>query len=69
MFNFEKLGVWHRAIAFAELIYTATRSFPADERLGFTNQMRRAAVSIIAEGTSRLFKNDFTPLSRNRYRQ
>ena len=62
MFNFEKLDVWHRAIAFADLVYASTRHFPPDERFGLTNQMRRAAVSVssnIAEGTSRLSKIDF----------
>jgi four helix bundle protein len=62
MFNFEMLDVWHKAIAFADLVYSATRNFPADERFGLTNQMRRAAVSIssnIAEGTSRVSKVDF----------
>ena len=53
MFNFEKLDVWQKAIDFADLVYAATRTFPAEERFGLTNQMRRAAVSIssnIAEG-------------------
>lgn len=62
MFNFEKLEVWHRAIEFADLVYTLTRAFPGDERFGLTNQMRRAAVSVssnIAEGTSRISKADF----------
>jgi four helix bundle protein len=62
MFNFEKLQVWQKAIDFADLIYTDTRSFPSDERFGLTNQMRRAAVSIssnIAEGSSRSSKADF----------
>lgn len=62
MFNFEKLEVWQRAIDFADLIYTDTRSFPSDERFGLTNQMRRAAVSIssnLAEGSSRHSKTDF----------
>ena len=62
MFNFEKLDVWQKAIDFADLIYTNTRSFPPDERFGLTNQMRRAAVSIssnIAEGCSRSSKTDF----------
>ena len=62
MFNFEKLEVWQKAIDFAELVYTATQTFPADERFGLTNQMRRAAVSIasnIAEGSSRMSKTDF----------
>jgi four helix bundle protein len=62
MFNFEKLGVWQKAIGFADLVYNHTRHFPADERFGLTNQMRRAAVSIssnIAEGTSRVSQADF----------
>ncbi len=62
MFNFEKLDVWQKAIDFADLVYTISRGFPADERFGLTNQMRRAAVSIssnIAEGCSRSSQPDF----------
>ena len=62
MFNFEKLGVWQKAIDFADLVYQVSRAFPNDERFGLTNQMRRAAVSIssnLAEGTSRNSKVDF----------
>jgi four helix bundle protein len=62
MFNFEKLDVWQKAIDFADLIYNSTRNFPADERFGLTNQMRRAAVSLssnIAEGCSRISRTDF----------
>jgi len=62
MFNFEKLEVWHKAIDYADLVYSLTRNFPKDERFGLTNQMRRAAVSIssnLAEGTSRHSKTDF----------
>jgi four helix bundle protein len=62
MFNFEKLETWHKAIAFADLVYEVTRNFPGDERFGLTNQMRRAAVSIssnIAEGSARNSKNDY----------
>ena len=62
MFNFEKLDVWQKAIDFADLVYAQTREFPANERFGLTNQMRRAAVSIssnIAEGCSRSSKTDF----------
>ncbi|MEI8340894.1 MAG: four helix bundle protein [Verrucomicrobiota bacterium] len=62
MSNFEKLDVWHKAIDFADSIYSATHTFPGDERFGLTNQMRRAAVSIssnIAEGTSCVSKKDF----------
>ena len=62
MFNYEKLDTWQEAIAFTDLVYAATKSFPTDERFGLTNQMRRAAVSIssnIAEGCSRNSKADF----------
>jgi four helix bundle protein len=56
MFKFEKLSVWQKSIAFADLVYAASRSFPGDERFGLTNQIRRAATSIasnIAEGSAR----------------
>ena len=62
MFNFEKLDVWQKAIDFADLVYKHTRNFPADERFGLTNQMRRSAISIssnIAEGTSRMSQTDY----------
>lgn len=62
MFNFEKLDVWHKSIDLADTIYTATRAFPAEERFGLTNQLRRATVSVssnIAEGSSRHSKLDF----------
>jgi four helix bundle protein len=62
LFNFEKLDVWHKAIDFADMVYSVTRGFPPDERFGLTNQMRRAAVSIssnIAEGTSRSSRADY----------
>ena len=62
MSNFEKLEVWQKSIALTDVIYTRTRSFPADERFGLTNQMRRSVVSVssnIAEGSSRSSKTDF----------
>ena len=62
MFNFEKLDTWNEAIAFADIVYQLTRGFPAEERFGLTNQMRRAAVSIssnLAEGCSRSSKADY----------
>jgi four helix bundle protein len=62
MFNFEKLDVWQKAIDFADEIYNETQAFPGEERFGLTNQLRRAAVSVlsnIAEGSSRSSKNHF----------
>lgn len=62
MFNFEKLEVWQKSIALADLTYRVTSAFPADERFGLTNQMRRAAVSTasnLAEGCSRGSAADF----------
>jgi four helix bundle protein len=62
MFNFEKLDVWHEAIGFADIVYSATQVFPDGERFGLTSQMRRVAVSIssnIAEGSSRTSRQDF----------
>ncbi len=64
MFKFEKLDVWQKAIDFADLVYSKTKSFPVDERFGLTNQMRRAAVSIssnIAERSARISDADFAP--------
>jgi four helix bundle protein len=56
MFNFERLEVWQKAVLFAGSVYKATKVFPADERFGLTNQIRRAATLIasnIAEGAAR----------------
>jgi four helix bundle protein len=62
MFNFEKLEMWHKAIAFADGIYGITKLFPESERFGLTSQLRRAAVSVsanIAEGSSRSSHLDY----------
>jgi four helix bundle protein len=56
MFNFEKLDVWQKAITYAGTVYSVTKNFPAEERFGLTNQIRRAGNSIasnIAEGSAR----------------
>ena len=69
MFNFEKLDVWQKAIDFADLIYTNTRVFPADERFSLTTQLRRGAVSIssnIAEDLREVQKLTLRVLSRSR---
>lgn len=56
MFNFEKLEVWQKAIAYAGQVYRVSKPFPKEEQFGLTNQIRRAANSIssnIAEGSAR----------------
>ena len=56
LYSFEKLEVWQLARKLVGIIYKITDKFPADEKFGITNQLRRAAVSIasnIAEGSTR----------------
>lgn len=58
----EKLDVWTKAVEMVIVVYSITRSFPADERYGLTSQIRRAAVSIpanIAEGAARQSDKEF----------
>ena len=48
---------WQKSMELSVLMYKVTARFPADERFGLTNQLRRAAVSIpsnIAEGKGRI---------------
>jgi len=61
-FRFYQLGVWQKAIDYANAIYDATSDFPPTEKFGLTSQLCRAAVSIssnIAEGSSRSSSKDF----------
>jgi four helix bundle protein len=54
--DFRELAVWQKAHELALSIYKVTRSFPAQERYGLNDQLRRAAVSVpanIVEGTAR----------------
>lgn len=56
MENHKQLVVWQKSITLVKLIYQQTLYFPADEKFGLTNQMRRCSVSIpsnIAEGYGR----------------
>jgi four helix bundle protein len=44
-----------------QAVYDVTKEFPAEEKFGLTNQMRRASVSIpsnISEGVARKHKKD-----------
>ncbi len=56
MRDFRELKVWEKGHNLTLAIYSATKTFPGDERFGLISQLRRAAVSIptnIAEGCGR----------------
>ena len=57
-----KLRAFHLADDLVLSIYSATRTFPGDERFGLASQLRRAAVSIasnIVEGCARQSQADY----------
>jgi four helix bundle protein len=60
--SFKDLVVWQRAIQLTVAVYKLTAAFPASERFGLTNQLRRASVSVasnIAEGYGRSTKGEY----------
>ena len=60
--SFRDLVAWQRAIDLAEAIYHVTCDWPSEERFGLTSQIRRAAVSVmanIAEGQGRTGSREF----------
>jgi len=60
-YPFEKLEAWHAARALTSQVYSITQQFPAEEKYGIVQQIRRAAVSIasnLAEGTGRYSSKD-----------
>ncbi len=59
--TFKDLIAWQKSRELALSIYQATSTFPVSEQFGLTNQLRRAAVSIvsnIAEGFGRRTASD-----------
>ena len=57
-----RLEAWLESMLLVKLVYKATQGFPAEERFGLSQQMRRAAVSIpsnISEGAARNGKREF----------
>lgn len=61
--DFKQLRVWQESMLLVHSIYRLTRTFPAEERFGLADQLRRAAVSIpsnIAEGQARDSEKDFS---------
>ena len=62
MQDFKNLKVWQKAHALALEVYAETARFPQHELFGLTSQLRRAAVSVIAniaEGSSRRGNREF----------
>ena len=56
-----ELEVWKEVRVLVNLTYSFTKDFPANESFGLTNQMRRAAVSVlsnISEGCGRQHPKD-----------
>lgn len=60
-FAFEKLEVWKKSKELVKQVYKLTRSFPDEEKFGLISQIRRSAVSVvanIAEGSGRKSSKD-----------
>ena len=60
--GYKDLLVWRKGIELVKSIYQLTQRFPADERFGLTQQLRRSAVSVpcnIAEGQARHTTKEF----------
>lgn len=60
--SYKDLIVWQKGMDLAELVYQFTAKYPKEELYSLTNQMRRAAVSIvsnIAEGKGRESKQEY----------
>ena len=60
--SYRDLEVWSLGMEVATRVYRLTGRFPAEERFGLTNQLRRASVSIpsnIAEGHARQHRKEF----------
>jgi four helix bundle protein len=56
------LNVWQKSRILVNEVYSATRSFPREERFGLVSQLRAAAVSVIAniaEGYGRATAGEF----------
>ncbi|MDZ7795681.1 MAG: four helix bundle protein [Candidatus Marinimicrobia bacterium] len=59
LYGFEKLEIWKNSRKFVNMIYEISKNFPYHESRGLASQIRRSAVSVmanIAEDTSRFSK-------------
>jgi len=62
MQDYHNLLVWKKSLDFIKLVYRLVKLFPADELYGLVSQLRRAAVSILAnivEGRGKPTDKDF----------
>lgn len=62
MQDYHNLLVWKKVFEFVKLIYRLTKLFPKDEIYGLIAQLRRAAVSVLAnivEGRGKNSDKDF----------
>ena len=62
MQDYHQLLVWKRSFEFVKEVYTATKLFPREELFGITSQLRRSAVSVMAnivEGRGKPTDKDF----------
>ena len=60
--SYRDLEVWKLSIDLVKKVYQITHNFPASEKFGLINQIRRATVSIpsnIAEGQGRNSTKEF----------
>lgn len=59
--GYQNLNVWKESHQLVILVYKATQKFPKEELFGLTSQLRRAAVSVVAnlvEGYARSSKKE-----------
>src|SRR3989338_7749402 len=62
MRSFKDMKVWNKAYELVLQIYKVTKDYPQEEKFSLTQQMRRSAISIIAniaEGNKRKSDKDF----------
>jgi four helix bundle protein len=61
----EKLQTWIESVDLVVNVYKATETFPKEEKFSLTSQIRRSAVSIIAEGAGRSSRKEFAYFASN----
>ncbi len=66
--HYKDLIAWQKAMDLVADVYSTTECFPAKERFGLIDQMRRAAVSVpsnIAEGQAHFSRREFRHFLRH----